>query len=163
MCHIIRASRVLAPMMDSRYALTYTLDEGGDDDDEGDDHDHDHEGGDHDSSSSTTPSDHGCQDGSDPSSSTPPHYLSDVEMLEPEDVPYVSPDRAKKPPPPPPQIPTDCVETVVGHRLSSTANHLPPPDPPQLSSIDIEGVITDPSSSTVGEASTTMSVVSIDI
>jgi len=68
-------------MGDAGHATTDTFDEGCGHDDEGGDHDHDDEsgdhyhddkGGDHDTSSSTTPSNHGRQGVSDPSSSTPP-------------------------------------------------------------------------------------------
>lgn len=55
------------------HAVADTSDEGVDDDDQGDDHDNDDEGGDHDASDGATPSDHGRQGVSDPSSSTPPH------------------------------------------------------------------------------------------
>jgi len=60
--------------------------------------------------------------------------LPDDEMLELEDVPYVSPEKADQPPPPPPHSSLDHVEgAVVDHPLPSTIDQ-PPPPPPQLSS-----------------------------
>lgn len=82
-------------MRDARHAAENTSYEGGDDDDEVSDHDHGDEGGDHDASVSTTSSNHGCEGFNDPSGSTPPCQLLDVEMLELENVPYVSPEIEK--------------------------------------------------------------------